>query len=74
MLKINGYLDFVECLKQINKLSEYQGNQEKVHEYQSLLNDLLRTDHEKYQSYTKRMQMDLARNKQIDSTIKQRFD
>lgn len=74
MLKINGYLDFVECLKQINKLSEYQGNQEKVQEYQSLLNDLLRTDREKYQSYTKRMQMDLARNKQIDSTIKQRFD
>lgn len=74
MLKINGYLDFVECLKQINKLSEYQGNQEKVYEYQSLLNDLLRTDREKYQSYTKRMQMDLARNKQIDSTIKQRFD
>ena len=74
MIKINGYLDFVECLKQINKLSEYQGNQEKVQEYQSLLNDLLRTDREKYQGYTKRMQMDLARNKQIDSTIKQRFD
>lgn len=74
MTQINDYLDFVRCIQEINRLSEYSGATSKINEYQSMLNDLLETDRTKYQKYLGRMKKDLARNEAINESISRHFD
>lgn len=74
MTEIKDYLDFVRCIQEINRLSEYSGATPKINEYQSMLNDLLETDRAKYQKYTERMKKDLARNEAINESISRHFD
>lgn len=74
MTEIHDYLDFVRCIQEINRLSEYSGATPKINEYQSMLNDLLETDRAKYQKYTERMKKDLARNEAINESISRHFD
>lgn len=74
MTEIRDYLDFVRCIQEINRLSEYSGATPKINEYQSMLNDLLETDRAKYQKYTERMKKDLERNEAINESISRHFD
>ena len=74
MTEIKDYLDFVRCIQEINRLSEYSGATPKIKEYQSMLSDLLETDRAKYQKYTERMKKDIERNESINESINRHFD
>jgi len=67
-MTINSFDDFLLTIRELNKAQQYQGF-DHDNEWSQALNELIRTDRQKYLQYQKRMEKNFKKSHKADMDI-----